>query len=135
MGVGALRFGFEEAGWVLVNDDGTFTTEIEIPSWARFDVVHLFIVFDPYFVPVALSNVFHVTDRNGNVRRQGRIMKDNNPCPFLRGTDGIPYALVGDLADFQPGDEVIVEGPVDNVERCDGFTTIQITRIRHSNSP
>ncbi len=130
VGVGALRLGFEEAGWILSGEDGEFTFELEIPSWATHDMSLFFIAFDPYFKPLALSQVFHVTGPEGTVLRHGRIARDDGGCPTLNGPDRLPYALVGDVDELEPGTEVTVEGRIAERSVCGERTTIHVVRVQ-----
>ncbi len=129
IGVGALRLGFEEVGWILSDEEGKFTFELEIPTWARYDLTHVFIVFDPYFNPIALSEVFHVTSPEGTVRREGRIAGDEDGCPTLEGADQVSYALAGDVSGHDVGAEVEVEGTIAERAACGDRTIIEIVRI------
>ena len=130
VGVGALRMGFEEVGWVLSNDDGELTTDVVIPEWSQNDAVHIFIVFDPYFNPIALSDVFHVTDDERNIVRTGRIAKQANGCTVLHGDDSIAYGLTGELADLRNGDPVEVTGRLTTDTTCQHQTTIRVAKHR-----
>ncbi len=130
IGMGATRMGFEELGQVLTNERGEFSLSVEVPAWARRDLTHIFIVFDFYFVPIAVSEVFHVTGSDGTVLRQGQMTDEGVECPALHGKDGVLYTLTGDVGDFDPGDSVIVEGTVAELSPCMQGTTIEVTRIR-----
>ena len=129
IGVGALRFGFEEVAQMMTSNRGVLSTTVEVPEWAQRDLIHRFIVFDFYFNPIALSDIFHVTDADGMVVRRGRLTAEGVECPALRGDDGVLYTLAGDLADFKAGDEVMVEGRIAETSMCMQGTTIQMVRI------
>lgn len=129
IGVGALRFGFEEVAQVMTSDRGVLSTTVEVPEWAQRDLIHRFIVFDFYFNPIALSDIFHVTDADGMVQRRGQLTAEGVECPALRGDDGVLYTLTGSLAEFKVGDEVIVEGTLPEASICMQGTTIQVVRI------
>ena len=128
--VGALRFGFEEVAQVMTSDRGVLSTTVEVPQWAQRDLIHRFIVFDFYFVPIALSDIFHVTDADGMVLRRGQLTNEGVECPALRGDDGVLYTLIGDIAEFEAGDEVTIEGTLPDAAICMQGTTIQVARIR-----
>ena len=128
--VGALRFGFEEVAQVMTSDRGVLSTTVEVPQWAQRDLIHRFIVFDFYFVPIALSDIFHVTDSDGMVLRRGQLTNEGVECPALRGDDGVLYTLIGDIAEFEAGDEVTIEGTLPDAAICMQGTTIQVARIR-----
>ena len=126
IGVGAIRFGFEELVQALTSNRGEIELTAEIPTWARNDLAHFFIVFDFYFVPIALSDPFHVTDQDGIIRREGTITDEGVECPALRGEDGVLYTLAGDVAALQVGDTVVVSGTLAETSFCMQGTTIQI---------
>ena len=129
MAVGALRFGFEEVGWVMADSLGNLTTEVEVPDWGLNDVVHRFILNDLYQKPVGFSGVFHVTNAAGEVRREGTIATVDGFGLVLVGVEGITYALVGDLEGLVEGSDVFVEGPVIDPCGCDDMITIRVRRV------
>jgi hypothetical protein len=131
IGIGATRTGFEALAELLTTDMGTLDVTVPVPDWVRWDRAHLFIVFDFYFAPIALSNAFHVTNAEGLVHREGRLVPGEGPCPVLRDGDGLLYSLVGDSKDFPAGTDVIVEGPiVESTPTCPGENVIRIVDIR-----
>ena len=129
IGVGALRVGFEEVAQVMTSDRGVVSITVDVPEWAQRDLIHRFIVFDFYFNPIALSDIFHVTDADGMVLRRGQLTAEGVECPALRGDDGVLYTLTGSLAEFKAGDEVVVEGTLPEASMCMQGTTIQVVRI------
>ncbi len=134
IGVGALRFGFEEVAQVMTSDRGVLSVTVDVPEWAQRDVIHRFIVFDFYFNPIALSDIFHVTDVDGMVVRRGQLTDGGVECPALRGDDGVLYTLTGSLAEFKAGDEVIIEGRIADISMCMQGTTIQVVRIEEGSA-
>lgn len=128
IGVGAVRFGFEEVGQVLTDLKGEFSLAVTVPSWARRDLTHRFIVFDFYFRPIALSDVFYVTGPNGTLVREGEVMTGGR-CPVLRGDDGVLYTLAGDVQEFEAGGRVVVEGKIAEASACTQGTAIEVIRI------
>jgi hypothetical protein len=135
IGVGAVRFGFEEVGQVLSNERGEFSLEVAVPAWARRDLIHRFIVFDFYFVPIALSPVFHVTDAEGLVARAGELSRDRSGCAALRTDDGLSYGLAGDLSAFRTGSRVLVEGRIRGSPACAQGITLEAVRVRPAPAP
>jgi len=129
IGVGAIRFGFEELAQTLTSNRGEIELTVEIPIWARNDLAHFFIVFDFYFVPIALSDAFHVTDQDGIIRREGTITDEGVECLALRGEDGVLYTLAGDVAELKAGDAVAVRGTLAETSFCMQGTTIQVQDI------
>ena len=130
IGIGAARAGFEEIGQLMTTETGELTTTVEVPAWAERDRTHIFIVFDFYFRPLALSAPFHVTGSDGTVLRAGRLTSEGIECPALRTDDGELYTLSGDTSAFEVGDEVIVEGTIAEASTCMQGTTIGVVGIR-----
>ncbi|HXV85508.1 MAG TPA: DUF5818 domain-containing protein [Gemmatimonadales bacterium] len=130
IGVGAVRFGFEEVGQVMTDQRGAFSVDVVVPAWARRDLIHRFIVFDFYFVPIALSELFHVTDADGLVMREGVLRRDGAQCPSLRTDDGLVYGLTGDLDTLAAGTRVEVEGTLAEVAACARELTLRVVNVR-----
>lgn len=129
IGVGAVRFGFEEVAQVMTTMEGTISLTVEVPSWARRDLTHVFIVFDFYFAPIALSDPFHVTGPDGTILRRGRLTRDAAGCATLEGEEGVLYAVRG-LGPEPPFEhEVAVEGRVTGSSGCGGRTLLDVVRI------
>jgi hypothetical protein len=97
----------------------------------------VFIVFDIYFVPIAVSDEFYVLAADGTVVREGRITNPVGECisPGLLTNQGMLYTLVGDLVGFEAGDRVIVEGGVAESTLCPQGATIEVLRIRAGETP
>lgn len=104
VGIGAARVGFEAFQELMTGDEGDFDVTVTVPDWASWERVHVFIVFDIYFRPIALSDAFHVTNEDGLVRRIGRVTHREDGCSLLLDIDGVRYALLGD-GDMVPGIE------------------------------
>lgn len=128
IGVGALHVGFEEAGWILSSDSGEVAMDIVIPEWGRSDVVHLFIIFDPYFNPIALTDVFHVTTADGLIQRNG-VVSSNRNCFTLVGSDGVTYGLRGDVSEREAGMRASVTGRIVDEPFCNATIVIEVTEI------
>ena len=130
VGVGAVRTGFEAFHQLMTDMDGTFAVQMEIPAWAQWDRVHTFIAFDLYFRPIALSDVFHVTDEAGRVQRRGTVTEAYPGCLSLEDLDGVGYALEGVTpGQLRAGDDVVVEGAIVLEGRCNRPYTIGVTRV------
>ena len=130
IGIGATHFGFEELGQVMTDETGELSLTVQVPSWAQRELSHRFIVFDFYFVPLALSDVFHVTGPDGTVQRQGLIVEEEGECRAMHGEDGVLYALAGDTRAYQTGDTVVVDGTVAESSGCAEGVTLEVVRIR-----
>ena len=124
--IGALGFGFEELGWVMADADGNLSVEVEIPHWAPNDAIHRFILNDLYQRPMGFSGLFHVTDAEGDVQREGRVAASGDGGLLLIGVDEVSYVLEGDVGGLVPGSEVVIDGPVVDSCECTGAATIQV---------
>jgi hypothetical protein len=130
VGIGASRSGFEAYEELLTTPDGEFATTVKVPEWATWDRIYMFIVFDIYFQPIALSDVFHVTNAEGLIQRQGRVQEIEGDCTGFRDLDSIGYALVGEhLGDLDVGDEVTVVGRIAEKPACGMPNTIEVVRV------
>ncbi len=130
IGLGAAQFGFEEIGQELTTQRGRLDMTVEVPEWAHRDQPTVFIVFDFYFRPLALSNYFHATDNDGMLLRRGKIIHIGEPCSLLLGRYGDVYALENETGDWEVGDEVVVEGSLTQSSPCLQETTITVRSIR-----
>lgn len=137
IGLGATEVGFEEIAQVMTSETGELSLTVTVPSWTKPNLTHVFIVFDIYFVPIAVSDEFYVLAPDGTVVREGRITNPVGECssPGLLTNQGMLYTLVGDLAGFEAGDRVIVEGGVAESTLCPQGATIEVLRIRASETP
>jgi len=130
VGFGASRAGFEAFHTFVTDMNGTFGVNVDVPEWAQWDRVHTFIVFDIYFRPIALSDVFHVTNEEGMVRRRGEIKGAYMGCVALEDLDGVAYALEGVTSGvFLPGTQVVAEGRIVLEGRCMMPQAIEVARI------
>ena len=132
LGVGALHVGFESLKDILTDPSGEFTDTIVIPEWARSNRAHSLLVQDLYFRPLALSTNFLVTDPDGTLSREGRMIAGTNGCAALVGEEGERYNLIGDVQGLEPGARVIARGTLADPFICgEGKdVTIRITNIR-----
>ncbi len=132
IGIGATEVGFEEIGQALTTDRGELSLEVIVPDWTRPHLTHVFIVFDYYFVPIAVSDEFFVLAPDGTVERDGRITNSAGDCPepALLTDEGVLYALQGNLRGFAAGDRVQVEGGIAPATVCPQGATIEVFRIR-----
>jgi len=137
VGIGASQAGFEAFQELLTGQEGEFDVTVTVPGWASWNRVHVFIVFDIYFRPIALSDAFHVTDERGMVRRTGRRvgrMADDGPeCTRFRDIDGVQYALVGDeevIAGIERATTVTLEGRIVERTICDLRNVLEVTEVR-----
>ena len=109
--IGGTQSGFEALALGQTDADGNFAGVVEVPSWSKRDQLHRFIVFNLYFSTVlAESTIFHVTDADGAVVRDGQIGSSGSECTTLDGSDGERYRLIGATDGLDAGDTVVVEG-------------------------
>lgn len=130
IGIGATHFGFEEIGQVLSTERGEISVTVVVPEWATSEVSYRMIVFDFYFAPLALTEVFHVTAPDGTVGREGVLTEDGVECPAMRGDDQMLYTLTGDLAGYRSGDRVRIRGRIAETSMCMQGTTLEVVEIR-----
>lgn len=109
--LGATRTGFEALALGLTTIDGDLQESVEVPDWAGGEQTHRFIVFNAYFSAIlAESAVFHVTDADGGVVREGEVGSAGPACLTLEGDDGERYRLAGATANLQAGSRARLEG-------------------------
>jgi len=91
------------------------TATLKVPDWAHTNHYEVIILMDNDFMPVAVSDPFHVSDQDGFVQRQGVIGVAWPGCASLIGDHGLTYALVGPKARTllaSQGHEMIIEGRI-----------------------
>lgn len=133
VGIGAAQAGFEAFQELMTGQEGEFDVSVEVPEWASWDRVHLFIVFDIYFRPIALSDAFHVEDERGMVRRTGRVTHRDDGCSILRDIDGVQYALLGEgeaIEGIEPETTVTLDGRILPREECGLLNVLEVTSVR-----
>jgi hypothetical protein len=115
--IGGTRFGFEELILTMTDQHGDLAVTVEIPEWAAAERAHRFIIFNAYFTSVhAATSLFHVTDSEGKIRRQGEVTWSGPECATLTSADDEVYDLVGELEGLEMGARVVVEGWILNSE-------------------
>ena len=132
VGIGAMRAGFEALAEGTQEMWGEVSATVKVPGYASWERPLVFIVFNGVFSPIGISDPFHVTDDSGMVQRTGRITDEGLGCVTMRDNDQYVYALGGDVEGLQPGDEVVVEGPVTLAGPCGGADAIEVVRWRES---
>lgn len=130
LGMGATRSSFEVLSRFVTSERGEMSAVIEVPDWATVDRTHYFVLVDVYFRPLAVSAAFHVTERDGTLRRRGAIADGPGDCLILReGGEGQEvYVLTGDVQGLTVGDEVLVEATLSESPGCGQGTALQVTR-------
>lgn len=136
VGIGAPQAGFEAFEELLTGDEGEFDVTVTVPEWASWDRVHLFIVFDIYFRPIALSDAFHVTNEDGLVRRSGQVRDGPDGCRILRDIDGVDYALTGEgaaaLTDVRADRRVTVDARLGARPSCGLQNVLEVVAVSES---
>ncbi len=128
VGVGAMRAGFEALAEASQEIWGEVSASVRVPDYASWERPLVFIVFNGVFSPIGISDPFHVTNDEGMVRRTGRVTDEGLECVTLRDNDQYMYALSGDLAGLNPGDEVVVEGAISLSGPCGEADAIEVVR-------
>lgn len=109
--IGGTRFGFEQLILTLTDQHGNLAVTVEIPEWAAAERSHRFIIFNAYFTSVhAATSLFHVTDSEGKIRREGEVTWSGPECATLITADDEMYDLVGNLQGLEMGAQVVVSG-------------------------
>ncbi len=127
--VGTLFAGFETVGEAAQGVLGEISASVQIPTSATWDRPLYVIALNGVFMPIGISDPFHVTDANGMIRRVGRVTDEGWPCLTLRDENNLLYSLTGELGTFRPGDQVVVDGTYARASSCRDGSTIGVTRI------
>jgi hypothetical protein len=129
--IGGTRSGFEALTLALTDHNGELVETVTVPSWAARDRAHRFIIFNAYFSAVyAATGLFHVTDEEGRVLREGSISTSEGGCPLLHGVDNEQYALVGAVdGSLRPGTRVVVEGRLTRSEPCGEVPALEVLQL------
>ncbi|MCH7825673.1 MAG: hypothetical protein IH849_12795 [Acidobacteria bacterium] len=129
--IGGTQSGFEGLALGQTDADGNFEGVVEVPSWSKRDQLHRFIVFNLYFSTVlAESAIFHVTDADGVVVRNGELGSSGSECTTLEGDDGERYRLIGATDELEAGNRVVVEGVLsESDEGCGEGLSLDLTLI------
>ncbi len=107
---GGLRAGYQWVDEVASDEDGRLSEQVRVPDWADADETHYFFVKFPGQAPVATSPAFYLTGEDGRIRVRGEVTDEGREFPTLRGPDDELYCLGGEVAGFEPGNRVRIEG-------------------------
>lgn len=67
------------------------------------------------------------------VRVTGTLTDEGVECPAMRGDDGTLYTLTGaDLAPYETGDRLVVEGTRAGISFCMQGTTLAVTSVQRA---
>jgi hypothetical protein len=87
--------GYQVCEKVQTNGRGELTANVQVPEWAHTTHYEVIMILAEDFMPIAVSDPFHVTDAEGMVTRTGTIGMAWPGCPSLIGDHGVTYAIVG----------------------------------------
>lgn len=120
--------GFEALALALTSIDGEVEGVLEVPEWAQRDETHRFIAFNLYFTAIlAESAIFHVTDVDGVVEREGEIGRAGEACLTLEGDDEERYRLTGATDGLVVGGHAQLEGVLSlSTEGCGEELTLAL---------
>jgi hypothetical protein len=99
VGIGELQgCGYEICTAAQTDGRGVLEAIAVVPDWGHYDHFEVVMILDESFVPIAVSDPFHVVDDEGMMIREGRVTIAWPGCPALVTSDGLAYALVGGQA-------------------------------------
>jgi hypothetical protein len=131
--LGGTRSGFEALALALTDRNGDLVETVTIPGWASRDRAHRFIVFNAYFSAVyAATGLFHVTDTEGKLLREGEVTKAGPGCPTMAGVDNEIYSLVGEVQAVREGARIQVEGNIIQSDECPEGLVLQVTTVEQA---
>ena len=107
--------GYQVCAPVRTNSRGELVATVDVPDWAHTAHYEVVMILGEDFVPVAVSDPFHVSDAEGFVQREGVIGTAWPGCPSLVGDHGVTYALVGPKArtlQASEGHRMVIEGRI-----------------------
>jgi hypothetical protein len=133
LGVGAQRVGFEVLREILTSREGEFTDTIRVPEWAEANRPHMLVVLDFYFRPLAVSSAFQVTNADGSLSREGRLVEGAGRCAVIQAEGGEFYYLSGDMKGLTTGERAIVTGTLGDRSLCNAGereVTIKVSEVR-----
>ncbi len=132
---GGTRSGFEGLTFVLTTRGGEIEEILEIPEWADRDRIHRFIIFDAYFDPISMTDLFHVTDADGRILREVEVIEAGPTCALIVGADQDEYSIVGDTEGLAVGDALVVEARVVESSECGEHIHLEIIELDVRASP
>ncbi len=128
---GGTRSGFEGLAFILTSREGVVEEHLEVPEWADRERIHRFIIFDAYFDPISMTELFHVTDEDGLVLRDVEVTEAGSTCAVVAGADQDAYYLLGETGDFSVGDQMTVEGRVVDSGDCGEGSHLEIHSVNN----
>ncbi len=128
--LGGTRSGFEALTLALTDRHGNLVEEVTIPEWARRDGTHRFVIFNAYFSQIyATTSLFHVTDGEGRVLREGEVTHAGPGCPAVAGVDNEIYHLEGHPHPLRVGTRIVVEGEIVESGECPAGVTLRVASL------
>jgi hypothetical protein len=107
--------GYQICTPVRSNANGELVATAVVPEWAHTNHYEVVMILGEDFVPLAVSDPFHVSDADGLVTREGTIATAWPGCASLETEGGVTYALVGPRARTllaSQGHEMVIEGRI-----------------------
>jgi hypothetical protein len=129
VGVGAMREGFEALVEAEQGEWGEIAVRVEVPATTSWERPIVFVAFNAIFAPIGMSDAFHVTTHDGLVRRTGTVTDEADGCLTFRDEDTYLYALSGDVASLEVGDEVTIDGVFFDTGECLSGPSIGVSAI------
>jgi hypothetical protein len=95
IGIGEVQgCGYEVRAPAQIDGRGSIETTVVVPDWGHYDHFEVVMILDENFVPIAVSDPFHIVDENGMLRREGTVATAWPGCPALVTETRVAYALV-----------------------------------------
>ncbi len=128
IGFGTVR-GHQIIGETQVDDEGSLSTTVQVPSEVEENTSHYFFVADANQQPMSVSDAFHVTAPDGSLEVTAVVTDEGQACLALRGQEDELYTLEGDVPDLEPGDRVVVQGTAAHDSACEQGLTIAVEAV------
>lgn len=132
IGIGELQgCGYQVCAPAQIDGRGAIETTVVVPDWGHYDHYEVVMILNEDFVPIAVSDPFHIVDENGFVRREGTVETAWPGCPALVTADGVAYALLGEHAlslMASQGESIRVRGRIAQ-PACNLQNALEVTEI------
>jgi hypothetical protein len=112
-----------------VDRAGAFKGTFTVPADATLGS-HFVFVAQAAGSPVAISDPFIVTRKDGTFTLRGQIADVNGPCKVMKGTYDETYALTGKIGSPNVGAHVTVEGKLAAASPCTQPVVIDVATVK-----